>query len=326
MHPHFDSLVKRKLRVAVLAGGPSAEREVSLQSGAAVVRALKTLGHVVREIDPAHEDVRNCNWDAIDVAFIALHGKFGEDGQVQQILEDALVPYTGSGVAASRLAISKSASKERFTQHHVPTAPYVLIHESDTAHRISRQAEQLGYPLVVKPDTQGSSLGVTIVDQAEGLPAALGRCFQYDSFGLLEQAVRGSEWTVGLLDERALPPIRIETERAFFDYAAKYEDDETRYQFESDVPAELVDRVVQAAQSACAAVGTCGLARVDLILDQSHCPQVLEVNTVPGLTDHSLVPKAAARLGMTMAELCQASLSSALQHAYRRAAIRSGRG
>jgi D-alanine-D-alanine ligase len=281
---------------------------------------------VTRSIDPAQEDVKKLRWDSFDVAFIALHGKFGEDGQVQQILEDALIPHTGSGVAASRLAFSKSASKERFAQHQVPTVPYVLIHESDTAHRILKQAEHLGYPLVVKPDTQGSSLGVTIVDEAHDLPGALARCFQYDAFGLLEQAVRGSEWTVGLLDDRALPPIHIETDRPFFDYAAKYEDDETRYRFESDVPAVQVDRIVQAAKSACAAVGTSGLARVDVILDQNGGPQVLEVNTVPGLTDHSLVPKAAARLGWTMADLCQACLTSALQHAFQRAAIRSGRG
>lgn len=326
MHPHFDSRPHGKLRVAVLCGGPSAERDVSLKSGAAVARSLESLGHIVREIDPAQVDVARCDWDQFDVAFIALHGKFGEDGQVQQILEQALVPYTGSGVAASRLAFSKSASKERFAQHQVPTAPYVLIHESDTAHRIVQQAEQLGFPLVVKPDTQGSSLGVTIVDSAADLPAALARCFHYDAFGLLEQAIRGSEWTVGLLDDRALPPIRIETDRAFFDYAAKYEDDETRYEFDSDVPADQVDRIVQAARGACAAVGTSGLARVDLILDQTGRPQVLEVNTVPGLTDHSLVPKAAARLGLSLADLCQACLSSALHHAYRRAALRSGRG
>ncbi len=326
MGPHVESRLSRKLRVAVLCGGPSAEREISLKSGAAVARALQTLGHAVREIDPAHEDAGNCNWDAFDVAFIALHGKFGEDGQIQQILEKGLIPYTGSGVAASRLAFSKSASKERFAQHQVPTAPYVLIHESDTAHRIMQQANQLGFPLVVKPDTQGSSLGVTIVERADDLPAALARCFQYDAFGLLEHAIRGSEWTVGLIDDRALPAIRIETGRAFFDYEAKYEDDETRYQFDYDVPAEQVESIIQTARNACSAVGTSGLARVDLILDQTGCPQVLEVNTVPGLTDHSLVPKAAARLGLTLAGLCQACLTSALQHAYRRAAIRSGRG
>jgi D-alanine-D-alanine ligase len=326
MGPHVESRLSRKLRVAVLSGGPSAERLISLKSGSAVARALAEFGHTVSEIDPAVVDVAKLDWGPFDVAFIALHGKFGEDGQVQEILEQALIPYTGSGVAASRLAFSKSASKERFAQHQVPTAPYVLIHESDTSHRIGQQAEQIGFPLVVKPDTQGSSLGVSIVRQPADLPAAIARCFHYDSFGLLEQALVGSEWTVGLIDDRALPAIRIETGRAFFDYEAKYEDDETRYQFDYDVPAETVESIVQTARNACAAVGTSGLARVDLILDQSQTPYVLEVNTVPGLTDHSLVPKAAARLGMSLTDLCQECVQSALRQATRRAALRAGRG
>jgi len=326
MGPHVESRLSRKLRIAVLSGGPSAERLISLKSGSAVARALAEFGHSVSEIDPAVVDVSKLDWGPFDVAFIALHGKFGEDGQIQQILEQALIPYTGSGVAASRLAFSKSASKERFAQHQVPTAPYVLIHESDTSHRIGQQAEQIGFPLVVKPDTQGSSLGVSIVQQPADLPAAIARCFHYDSFGLLEQALVGSEWTVGLIDDRALPAIRIETGRAFFDYEAKYEDDETRYQFDYDVPAETVESIVQTARNACSAVGTSGLARVDLILDQSGTPYVLEVNTVPGLTDHSLVPKAAARLGMSLTDLCQECVQSALRQATRRAALRAGRG
>lgn len=326
MGPHLDSRLSRKLRIAVLSGGPSAERLISLKSGSAVAKALAEFGHSVTEIDPAVVDVSKLDWGPFDVAFIALHGKFGEDGQIQQILEQALIPYTGSGVAASRLAFSKSASKERFAQHQVPTAPYVLIHESDTPHRIGAQADQLGFPLVVKPDTQGSSLGVSIVRQGGDLPAAIARCFHYDSFGLLEQALVGSEWTVGLIDDRALPAIRIETSRAFFDYEAKYEDDETRYQFDYDVPSEQVDLIVQTARNACAALGTSGLARVDLILDQLGTPYVLEVNTVPGLTDHSLVPKAAARLGMSLTDLCQECVQSALRQATRRAALRAGRG
>ncbi len=324
MSSHADRRLSRKLHVALLAGGPSAERAISLKSGAAVSRALAEIGHVVFEIDPAVTSLNECDWAHFDAAFIALHGKFGEDGQVQQILEDANVPYTGSGVSASRLAFSKSAAKERFVQHQVATAPYVLIHESDTPHRIVREASQLGYPLVVKPDTQGSSLGVSIVHAARELPAALARCFHYDAFGLLEQGITGSEWTVGLMDERALPPIRVRTERAFFDYEAKYEDNATRYDFDFDVPSEEVERVVKTAQSACAALGTCGLVRVDLIVDQAGCPQVLEVNTVPGLTDHSLVPKAAARLGMSLGELCQNCLQSALNRSTRRAASRTG--
>jgi len=326
MGPHLESRLARKLQIAVLCGGPSAERLISLKSGAAVARALAQAGHSVCQIDPAVVDVAGLDWGQFDLAFIALHGKFGEDGQIQQILETALIPYTGSGAAASRLAFSKSASKERFAQHQVPTAPYVLIHESDTAHRIMQQAEQLGFPLVVKPDTQGSSLGVSIVRCPADLPAALARSFHYDSFGLLEQALWGSEWTVGLIDDRALPAIRIETNRTFFDYKAKYEDNETRYQFGFDVPADQVERIIQTARNACSAVGTSGLARVDLIVDQSRGPMVLEVNTVPGLTDHSLVPKAAARLGMSLADLCQECVQSALRQATRRAALRAGRG
>ncbi|HLJ10769.1 MAG TPA: D-alanine--D-alanine ligase [Planctomycetaceae bacterium] len=326
MGPHLESQSSRKLRLAVLRGGTSAERVISLKSGQAVSRALVELGHAVHEIDPAVIDVSCCDWGAFDAAFVALHGKFGEDGQIQEILEKAHLPYTGSGVAASRLAFSKSASKERFFQHGVPTAPYVLIHESDTSHRILQQAVQLGFPLVVKPDTQGSSLGVSIVHSADDLPAALARCFHYDAFGLLERALDGSEWTVGMLDERPLPAIRIETGRAFFDYHAKYEDETTHYNFEYDDSAEHVDHVVEAARNACAAVGTSGLARVDLIVDRSVRPHVLEVNTVPGLTDHSLVPKAAARQGMTLADLCQHCLQSALRQARVRAASRTGSG
>jgi D-alanine-D-alanine ligase len=326
MGPHVVSRLSRKLRIAVLCGGPSAERLISLQSGSAVARALTELGHSVSEIDPAIVDVASFDWRPFDLAFVALHGKFGEDGQIQQILETALIPYTGSGIAASRLAFSKSASKERFAQHHVPTAPYVLIHESDTAHRILQQADQIGFPLVVKPDTQGSSLGVTIVRRPEDFPSALAACFHYDSFGLVEPALSGSEWTVGLIDDRTLPAIRIETDHQFFDYEAKYVDNETRYLFGSDVPAEQVERIVKTARNACIAVGTSGLARVDLILDQSGTPQVLEVNTVPGLTDHSLVPKAAARLGLSLADVCQECVQSALKQAARRAAVGAGRG
>lgn len=305
-------------RVAVLLGGPSAERDVSLQSGAAVSAALAGAGHSVVEVDPDRVDVRQYDWSAVDVAFIALHGRFGEDGQIQQILETAGVPYTGSNVIASKLAISKSATKERFLQQGVSTAPYVLIHESDTAHHITTQASTLGFPLVVKPDTQGSSLGVTIVPTIETLPIALTRCFQYDPFGILETWIAGTEWTAGFIDDLALPLIRIETDRPFFDYHAKYQDDETGYCIDDRFPASVRQQLAQAAGEACRAVGTRGIARVDLILDVDERPWVLEVNTVPGMTDHSLVPKAAARAGINFTELCERCLQSALNEAQRR--------
>lgn len=300
------------LTIAVLAGGDSAERTISLRSGAAVSRALIERGHSVVNVDPAVVDLRQQDWTGIHAAFIALHGKFGEDGQVQQVLEAAGMPYTGSGVQASRLAFSKSASKERFLQHHVLTPPYILIHEADTAEQILKHARSLGFPLVVKPDTQGSSLGVTFVHSPDDLPTALTRCFHLDSFGVLETAVAGTEWTVGLIDDTVLPPILIETPRPFFDYQAKYEDDATQYKFESDVPADVVRRIEQTALNACRALGTRGIARVDLILDRFQRAWVLEVNTVPGFTDHSLVPKAAARLGQSLGELCERTIRACL--------------
>jgi D-alanine-D-alanine ligase len=301
------------LHVAVLSGGESSEREISLKSGASVIRALTERGHAVITVDPAETDLMHYDWASIDAAFIALHGRFGEDGQVQRILEELEVPYTGSGVQASRLAYSKSASKERFLQHHVPTPPYVLIHESDSAGRIQQQASSLGYPLVVKPDTQGSSLGVSIVHSPDELSAALTRCFHLDAFGILESCIVGAEWTVGLVDDQVLPPIQIETSRPFFDYQAKYKDDDTVYRFDFEAPEEVVHRITRSARDACVALETAGLVRVDVMLDRFQRPWVLEVNTVPGLTDHSLVPKAAGRAGLTLGELCEQTLRSCLQ-------------
>lgn len=310
MSHHFSS--RSSLRIVVLMGGDSAEREISLKSGAAVSVALSSLGHQVIDIDPAETSLTTYDWQGIDAVFIALHGTFGEDGGVQEILENAGVPYTGSDPQASRLAFSKSAAKERFALQDVPTAPYVLIHESDTAERIRREAVALGYPLVVKPDAQGSSLGVSIVRTPDDLAQALTQCFHYDSFGLLESYVAGTEWTVGLIDEEVLPLIRIGSDRGFFDFQAKYVDDATRYEFDVDVPAEVTAEIERTARNACRALGTRGLARVDLILDKFQRPWVLEVNTVPGLTDHSLCPKAAARKGLPFASLCERLVRSCL--------------
>lgn len=303
---------KELLRIVVLTGGDSAERSISLQSGAAVCEALSNRGHRVISIDPAETDLAGVDWSRFDVAFLALHGTFGEDGEVQAVLESVGIPYTGSNSETSRLAFSKSASKERFALCDVPTLPYVLIHEADDAIRITQLAETIGFPLVVKPDAQGSSLGVSIVASPEELPRALTQGFYYDSFCILEQAVIGSEWTVGLLDEIVLPLIQIETGRTFFDYQAKYEDDDTRYRFEFDLPSNVIKFIENTARNACVALHTTGLVRVDLMLDQFQQPWVLEINTVPGLTDHSLVPKAADRLGMNLGELCESAISNCL--------------
>ena len=292
------------LRVAVLSGGDSDERIVSLKSGQAVADALTERGHRVLHLDPAIVELSGIDWRQFDVAFVALHGRFGEDGQVQQILDEAHVSYTGSDALASRLAFSKSAAKERFALFGVPTPPYSLIHYNDELAQIDRKAAEIGYPLVVKPDTQGSSLGVSIVRTPAALAAALKLCFQFDSFGVLETMIEGTEWTVGLIDRQILPAIKIETDREFFDWQAKYEDDETRYLFDPDLPRSVIQTIESVALEAGAALGTRGLARVDLRLDEQNQPWVLEVNTIPGFTDHSLLPKAAARIGIDFPTLC----------------------
>jgi len=299
-------------RIAVLAGGDSAERPVSLESGTQVAVALESRGHQVRLIDPQHTELSSIDWHEFDVAFLALHGTFGEDGGIQALLETWGVPYTGSGVATSRLAFSKSAAKEKFLQASIPTPAYVLIHESDRASAIELQVRKLGYPVVVKPDAQGSSIGVSIVHSPEQLPQALACCFHYGRFGILERAVVGTEWTVCLLDEETLPVIEIESQRAFFDYQAKYVDQRTQHRFEFDLPRGVVDEIAQTGARAAECVGTRGIARVDVRLDKFFQPWVLEVNTIPGLTPHSLVPLAAARVGMSFGELCERTIQSCL--------------
>lgn len=303
----------RSLHVAVIAGGTSAERTVSLSSGAAVAEALELLGHHVTHVDPAEVDLERSDWSGTDIAFLALHGPFGEDGQVQSILESLQVPYTGSDPRASRLAISKWASKERFRAHGVPTAPAFVIERDDACDGIALRAEALGYPVVVKPDTQGSSLGVSVVREPAQLAAALRLAFELDERGIVEAFVPGREWTVGLIDHELLPLIEIRTPRGFFDYEAKYHDDQTEYVFDASVSESVRAAVEQAARGACLALGTRGIVRVDLRTDPADNVFVLEVNTIPGMTDHSLVPKAALRAGIPFPDLCDLALQSALR-------------
>jgi D-alanine-D-alanine ligase len=307
-----NRLQSRRLRVAVLSGGESEEREISLQSGHDVACALRARGHEVICIDPAETPVAAAQFRDVEIAFLALHGRSGENGDIQSLLERMGILYTGSGPEASRLAISKSASKERFFQQGVPTPPYVLVHESDESARARELAIRIGFPLVVKPDTQGSSLGVSIVESAESLTPALKECFRYDPFGLFERAIPGTEWTLGLLDDEPLPLIQIESPREFFDFTAKYRDEATAYRFDSPVSNAVRSSIIAAGVNAAKAIGTKGLARVDLRLDHDGRPWVLEVNTIPGFTDHSLVPKAAAHAGISLGELCERTIERSL--------------
>lgn len=314
-HYHLDRLPARSQasrRVLVLAGGVSSEREISLQSGQNVSEALTAAGHHVEILDPADRSLEAYDFSSFGVVFIALHGEFGEDGQVQALLESRGIPYTGSDSVASRIGLSKSASKERFLLAGIPTPEYALIHKSDRTERLHGIAREIGYPLVVKPNAQGSSLGVSVIHHPSELPLALARCFELEDFGLIEQYIPGEEWTVGLIDRTLFPPMRIETANQFFDYAAKYTDAQTRHNLNPDVSAEFLERIGDLAQQAVAAVGTRGLVRVDFRVDAQGRPWVLEINTIPGLTSHSLVPLAAAEIGWNMAELCDRAIESAL--------------
>ena len=301
------------LCVAVLAGGRSAEREISLESGEAVSGALAGRGHRVSTIDPAADNLAGVMPAAFDAAFIALHGSFGEDGGVQRMLEDCGVPYTGSGPLASRLAFVKSAAKERFRACGVPTPPSMLVRDSDSTIAITAAADRLGYPLVVKPDAQGSSLGVGWVHGPGDLYEALEAAFDLGEFALLETAVVGTEWTVSLLDNHPLPAISIDagSDRELFDFDAKYRDQQTGYTVHRD-PGRDARAVLAVGRQAAAAVGTRGIARVDIRLDDAGRPWVLEINTVPGMTAHSLVPKAAAAEGIDLGRLCERQLLGCL--------------
>lgn len=302
------------LRLAVLAGGESAERDVSLASGAAVTAALEACGHDVVRYDPAKIELEHIPWFTFDACFLALHGGAGEDGRIQQRLTRLGVDFTGSDVAACRLAMSKSAAKERFLHTgSVNTPDYCLLHSSESLCTAGLKAGSLGYPLVVKPDSQGSSLGVSIVHRPEELAAALAQAWALDPFAVAEEFIAGRELTVALLDGRALPVLEIVTPRAFFDYEAKYSAADTLEQFPADLSPETLAQVERAALAAARALGTRGLVRVDLILDSAGRPWVLEVNTTPGMTDHSLVPKAARLVGIDMPVLCDLVARSALR-------------
>lgn len=296
-------------RIVVLYGGSSAEREVSLQSGEAVTNALRSLGHRVEPIDPVRTPVRSIQWDRFDSAFIALHGTYGEDGVVQKELDDLGVRYTGSSSAASALAFDKERAKEAFRLAGVRTPASRTISRDDNSAELRKAADEIGFPLVVKPCCQGSSVGVTIVLEPPALETAIARCFEHDRRGLIESAVLREEWTVGVFNRRCLTPIRVEPARGFYDYEAKYHDERTSYHLAGTETAEdFVNDLQQISQRACEALGTSGVARVDLMVDDDRRPWVLEVNTVPGFTTHSLIPKAATAAGLTLAELCEAAL------------------
>jgi D-alanine-D-alanine ligase len=288
-------------KVAVLLGGKSAEREVSLKSGSMVLAALRKKGVDAHPFDPKERDLLDLAKERFARVFIALHGRFGEDGTVQGVLEWLGIPYTGSGVLASALAMDKVRTKRLWAAEGLPTAPYEVLGK-DT--NLKAVAKRLGTPLFVKPASEGSSVGMTKVKKAADLEEAYALAVNYDPVVIAEKFVDGPELTVAIVGERVLPVIRIETPREFYDYEAKYLADDTRYLIPCGVSEKKEKELQALSLNAFRALGCRGWGRVDLMLDKRGRPFLLEVNTSPGMTDHSLVPMAARAVGISYEELC----------------------
>ncbi|MDD2049149.1 D-alanine--D-alanine ligase [Pseudomonas putida] len=297
-------------RVAVLYGGKSAEREVSLKSGAAVIEALTSAGVDVVAIDVGDDLLDRLQSGKIDRAFIILHGRGGEDGSMQGLLECLGIPYTGSGILASALAMDKLRTKQVWHSLGIPTPRHaVLTSEADC---ISAGAE-LGFPLIVKPAHEGSSIGMAKVNGVDELIAAWKDAATYDSQVLVEQWIHGPEFTVATLRGQVLPPIALGTPHTFYDYDAKYLASDTQYRIPCGLSAEKEQELIDLTARACDAIGIAGWGRLDVMQDEQGRFWLLEVNTAPGMTDHSLVPMAARAAGLDFQQLVLAILAASVE-------------
>ena len=295
-------------KVAVLLGGKSAERAVSLKGGSMVLHALRRRGADAHPFDPAEQRLDALLDERFDRAFIALHGRFGEDGTVQGVLEWLGIPYTGSGVLASALAMDKVRAKLLWQANGLPTPPYEVL---DAGTDFGAVARRLGLPLMVKPVNEGSSIGMSKVRAAGALEEAYTLAVNFDRSVIAEKFIEGTELTCGVLGDESLPLIRLETPRDFYDYEAKYVTDDTRYILPCGLPADKERALQRMCLAAFRALGCRGWGRVDLMLDRTGDPHLLEVNTSPGMTDHSLVPMAARAIGLSYEDLCVRILEGA---------------
>ena len=297
-------------KVAVLMGGLSAEREISLKSGTAVLAALRAAGVDAEAVDSGESGFHARLLDGgFARAFIALHGRGGEDGVMQGLLESTGLPYTGSGVLGSALAMDKLRTKQLWQSAGIPTPDFRLL---TSVADVEMVRDSLQYPVIVKPAHEGSSIGIARVDAAGELQAAWELAAQYDRNVLVEQWVTGGEYTAGILGDTVLPLIKLETPNAFYDYAAKYQSDTTRYLLPCGLDAAQSSTLQAQALAAFNAVGASGWGRVDFMLDDAGQPWFIEANTVPGLTDHSLVPMAAQAEGIDFTQLVLRILDTAV--------------
>ena len=295
-------------RVGILMGGVSSEREISLRSGRAIADALSRQG-----IDVMPLDILDDNNDTIvdqlqeadmDVAFIALHGRLGEDGTIQSILEKLNIPYTGSGVDASRLAFDKAATQNLLEKNNVSIPSYVTLSKGDQLDTGAVSGALGPLPFIVKPAREGSSIGITLVKQEDELTQALVAAWHYSDTALIEKCIEGREFTVGILGQVALPVVEIRSKRLFFDYESKYTKGATEYIVPAAITDEMTRELQQAALQAHRVLGCEDLSRVDIMIDGNRRYYVLEVNTIPGFTSTSLLPKAAMNYGLSFDQLC----------------------
>jgi D-alanine-D-alanine ligase len=295
-------------KVAVLMGGPSAEREISLISGNAVLAALRSRGVDAHAFDPAEREIHDLRREGFERAFIALHGRFGEDGTLQGALETLRIPYTGSGVMASALAMDKWRTKLVWHASGIPTPRFAMVTASTEWGKV---VDLLGLPMIVKPVREGSTLGLTKVARAEDLSGAHALAARYDSLVIAEEFVAGKELTASILGETALPLVRIEAPQGNYDYRNKYFTDETKYYCPAGLSQALEEEIRAAALRTFRVLGCRGWGRADLILRADGSYSFLEMNTSPGMTGHSLVPIAARAAGIDYAELCMRVLADA---------------
>jgi D-alanine-D-alanine ligase len=297
-------------KVAVLLGGQAAEREISLKSGQAVLEALLRLGVDAHALDADAQVLNRLQDGGFDRAFIVLHGRGGEDGQIQGALETIGMPYTGSGVLGSALGMDKYRCKLLWKACGLPTAEAVLLRGPEDL----PEAERLGFPLMIKPVHEGSSIGMARVDDPASLAEAWRAATRYDDVVLAERWITGAEYTCAILGDDALPLIRLETPHAFYDFSAKYQAESTRYLCPCGLPDADESRLRRLACDAFLTVGASGWGRVDFMVDGAGQPFLLEINTVPGMTDHSLVPMAARAAGMDFDALVWWILGTSLDH------------
>jgi D-alanine-D-alanine ligase len=295
-------------KVAVLYGGKSAEREISIMSGTGVLKALRSKGVDAHAFDPAERDLGELKREGYARCFIALHGRGGEDGTLQGALEMLGMPYTGSGVLGSALAMDKERAKLLWQARGLPTPGYEML---EGGSEMKEVAQRLGLPLIVKPVMEGSSIGVTKVRATGDLDEAYALAVNYDSAVMAEKCIEGPEYTASVVADEPLPLIRIEAPQGNYDYKNKYFTDDTKYICPCGLPAPKEESLRSLALDSFKALGCEGWGRIDLMLDGSGAPWLLEVNTAPGMTGHSLVPMAARAVGISYADLCVKILESA---------------